>query len=241
LEDITHLSEVSRLKSEFIAAASHELRTPLTSVQMGIHLLLEGAPESLDERQRDILQVCREDTTRLDRLMRELLDLSKIESGAVTPQTAPIRPATLLNEAVNPLRLQVEAKGIRLQVDAPPDLPHVAVDRGQIERVIGNLVTNAMRATPGGGTIAVAAEARGGEVAVSVTDTGAGIPREYLSTIFEPFVQVPHAVGGGAGLGLTISRRIIEGHGGRLSVQSEPGRGSTFSFTIPLASTRQDS
>ena len=241
LEDVTHLSEVSRVKSEFIAAASHELRTPLTSVQMGIHLLLEGPPESLDERQRDILQVCREDTTRLDRLMRELLDLSKIESGAVTPQMAPIRPATLLTEAVNPLRLQVEARGIRLEVDAPPDLPYVAVDRGQIERVIGNLVTNAMRATPDGGTIGVAAVSRGGEVAVSVTDTGSGIPREYLSTIFEPFVQVPHAVGGGAGLGLTISRRIIEGHGGRLSVQSEPGRGSTFTFTIPLAGERQAS
>ena len=86
LEDITHLSEISRLKSEFIAAASHELRTPLTSVQMGIHLLLEGARRPLDERQQEILQVCREDTARLDRLMRELLDLSKIESGAVTPQ-----------------------------------------------------------------------------------------------------------------------------------------------------------
>jgi two-component system, NtrC family, sensor histidine kinase KinB len=241
LEDVTHLSEVSRVKSEFIAAASHELRTPLTSVQMGIHLLLEGPPESLDERQRDILQVCREDTTRLDRLMRELLDLSKIESGAVTPQIAPIRPATLLTEAVNPLRLQVEARGIRLEVDAPPDLPYVVVDRGQIERVIGNLVTNAMRATPDGGTIGVAAVSRGEEVAVSVTDTGSGIPRECLSTIFEPFVQVPHAVGGGAGLGLTISRRIIEGHGGRLSVQSEPGRGSTFTFTIPLAGERQAS
>jgi NtrC-family two-component system sensor histidine kinase KinB len=239
LEDVTHLSEVSRLKSEFIAAASHELRTPLTSVQMGIHLLLEGPAESLDERQRDILQVCREDATRLDRLMRELLDLSKIESGAVTPQMTPIRPATLLAEAVNPLRLQVEAKGIRLEVDAPPDLPSVAVDRGQIERVIGNLVTNAMRATPERGTITVAAVSRGDEVAVSVTDTGSGIPRDYLATIFEPFVQVPHAAGGGAGLGLTISRRIIEGHGGRLSVQSEPGRGSTFTFTIPLAGERQ--
>jgi PAS domain S-box-containing protein len=95
LEDVTHLSEVSRLKSEFIAAASHELRTPLTSVQMGIHLLLEGPPGSLDERQQDILQVCRDDTLRLDRLMRELLDLSKIESGAVTPpQLLPTRPAT---------------------------------------------------------------------------------------------------------------------------------------------------
>ena len=96
LEDITHLSEISRLKSEFIAAASHELRTPLTSVQMGIHLLLEGAAGTLDERQQEILQVCREDTARLDRLMRELLDLSKIESGAVTPMLAPMRPSALV-------------------------------------------------------------------------------------------------------------------------------------------------
>jgi two-component system, NtrC family, sensor histidine kinase KinB len=240
LEDVTHLSEVSRVKSEFIAAASHELRTPLTSVQMGIHLLLEGSAGTLDERQRDILQVCREDTTRLDRLMRELLDLSKIESGAVTPQMAPVRPVTLVGEAIEPLRLQVEAKGIRLEVDAPPDLPHVSVDRGQIERVITNLVSNAMRATADGGSITITAVRRSEEVAVSVTDTGSGIPREYLATIFEPFVQVPHATVGGAGLGLTISRRIVEGHGGRLSVQSEPGRGSTFTFTIPLASERQD-
>jgi NtrC-family two-component system sensor histidine kinase KinB len=240
LEDVTHLSEVSRVKSEFIAAASHELRTPLTSVQMGIHLLLEGSAGTLDERQRDILQVCREDTTRLDRLMRELLDLSKIESGAVTPQMAPVRPVTLVGEAIEPLRLQVESRGIRLEVDAPPDLPHVSVDRGQIERVITNLVSNAMRATADGGSITVTAARRSDEVAVSVTDTGSGIPREYLATIFEPFVQVPHATAGGAGLGLTISRRIVEGHGGRLSVQSEPGRGSTFTFTIPLASERQD-
>ena len=239
LEDVTHLSEVSRLKSEFIAAASHELRTPLTSVQMGIHLLLEGPPGSLDERQQDILQVCRDDTLRLDRLMRELLDLSKIESGAVTPQLVPTRPATLLADAVDPLRLQVEARGVQLVVDAPPDLPRVDADRSQLERVIGNLVTNAMRATPAGGTITVAAARRGDEVAISVADTGAGIPRDYLPRIFEPFVQVPHASGGGAGLGLTISRRIVEGHGGRLTVQSEPGHGSTFTFTVRLAGERR--
>ena len=235
LEDITHLSEVSRVKSEFIAAASHELRTPLTSVQMGIHLLLESDAGTLDARQLEILQVCREDTARLDRLMRELLDLSTIESGAVTPQLVPMRPATLLADALNPLRLQVEARGVRLDVDVPLDLPPVAVDRSQIERVIGNLVTNAMRATPSGGSITVAAARRGDEVAISVTDTGTGIPRDYLPRIFEPFVQVPHGSGGGAGLGLTISRRIVEGHGGRLTVQSEPGRGSTFTFTVRLA------
>jgi PAS domain S-box-containing protein len=239
LEDITHLSEVSRLKSEFIAAASHELRTPLTSVQLGIHLLLESDAGPLDERQQEILQVCREDTARLDRLMRELLDLSTIESGAVSPQLVPTRPATLLADAVNPVRLQVEGRGLRLDVDVPLDLPEVAVDRSQIERVIGNLIMNAMRATPSGGSITVAAAGRGGEVAISVTDTGAGIPRDYLPRIFEPFVRVPHATGGGAGLGLTISRRIVEGHGGRITVQSEPGRGSTFTFTVRLAGERQ--
>jgi NtrC-family two-component system sensor histidine kinase KinB len=239
LEDITHLSEVSRLKSEFIAAASHELRTPLTSVQMGIHLLLEDTTGTLDERQKDILQVCREDTARLDRLMRELLDLSKLESGAVTPVFAPIRPSTLVAGAVDPLRLQIETRGLHLVVDVPPDLPHVSVDRLQIERVIANLITNAMRATASDGSITVAAVRRGNEVAISVTDTGTGIPRDYLSKIFDPFVQVPHGSGGGAGLGLTISRRIVESHGGQLTVQSEPGRGSTFAFTVPLAGERQ--
>jgi signal transduction histidine kinase len=115
----------------------------------------------------------------------------------------------------------------------------VHVDRSQLERVIANLVTNAMRATPTGGTITVAAVRRDDEVAISVTDTGAGIPRDYLARIFEPFVQVPRASGGGAGLGLTISRRIVEGHGGRLTVQSEPGHGSTFTFTVRVAGDRQ--
>jgi two-component system, NtrC family, sensor histidine kinase KinB len=233
LEDITHLNEISRLKSEFIAAASHELRTPLTSVQMGIHLLLEDAGAVLTDRQRDILTVCRDDTGRLDRLMRELLDLSKIESGDVSPVRVPVRASAIVREAADSLRLQVEARGIRLEVDAPPDLPTVLADRGQVERVIGNLIANATRATAAGGTISVTTAVRDGAVAVSVADTGAGIPREFLTRIFEPFVQVPGAAAGGAGLGLSISRRIVEAHGGQLSVQSEPGRGTTFTFTIP--------
>jgi two-component system, NtrC family, sensor histidine kinase KinB len=236
LEDITHLSEISRLKSEFIAAASHELRTPLTSVQMGIHLLIEDTSGALSDRQRDILEVCREDTARLDRLMRELLDLSKIESGDTTPVRANTRAALLVREAAEALRLQVEGKGVVLEIDALPDLPHVDVDRGQIERVIHNLMTNAVRAMPAGGHLTVSAAARDGAVAISIADTGVGIPREYLVKIFEPFVRVPDAAPGGAGLGLTISRRIIEAHDGQLSVTSEPGKGSTFTFTIPLVS-----
>ncbi len=176
LEDVTHLAEISRLKSEFIADASHELRTPLTSVQMGIYLLLEDASSTLSERQKDILQVCRDDTARLDRLMRELLDLSKIESGDVTPARGSVRASSLVRDAIETLRLQVEAKGLALDVDVAPDLPYVFVDRAQIERVIGNLVTNAARATPDSGRITVSASARPGAVAIAVTDTGVGIP-----------------------------------------------------------------
>jgi PAS domain S-box-containing protein len=240
LEDITHLSEVSRLKSEFIAAASHELRTPLTSIQMGVHLLLEGAAGPLDRRQTEILEACRDDTARLERLMRQLLDLSKIESGATAPVRALIRPSVLVHEAVDSLALQAESKGLHVVVDAPPDVPEVAADRDQVERVIVNLVTNATRATPAGGTITVATARRGGDVVFSVADTGSGIPRDYLPRIFEPFIQVPNAPAGGSGLGLTISRRIVEGHGGRLTVQSEPDRGSTFSFTIPIQEPRDE-
>jgi two-component system, NtrC family, sensor histidine kinase KinB len=235
LEDITHLSEISRLKSEFIAAASHELRTPLTSVQLGLHLLLESGADPLTDRQQEILYVCRDDILRLDRLMRELLDLSRIESGAVAPVRAPVRTAAMLREAVETLRPQLDSAEIRMVVDAAPDLPQVFVDRGQIERVVSNLVTNARRATPEGGSITVSAVAVGNDVAVSVADTGTGIPREYLAKIFEPFVQVPDAPAGGAGLGLSISQRIVEAHGGQLSVQSEPGKGSRFTFTIPIA------
>jgi len=235
LEDITHLSEVNRLKSEFIASASHELRTPLTSVQMGIHLLLEEATGPLNDRQRDIVAVCRDDTDRLDRLMRDLLDLSKIESGEAAPVRSSVPASPLVRNAAESLRLQVESGGIRLGIEAPSDLPAVSVDRGQIERVISNLVTNAVRVTPNGGSIVVAAVPRGDEIAISVSDTGIGIPREYLTRIFEPFAQVPGGSAGGAGLGLAISKRIVEAHGGQLRVRSEPRHGSTFTFTVPVA------
>ena len=234
LEDITHLSEISRLKSEFIAAASHELRTPLTSVQMGIHLLLEDQGGTLGERQREILQVCREDAARLDQLMRQLLDLSKIESGTEAGRDS-LRPsATRCTRPLTPcaFRLRRSRSSSRL-TRRRICLPSWAI-ASSLQRVIVNLISNAMRATPGGGAIRVAAAARGDQIAFSVADTGAGIPREYLTHIFEPFIQLPNAPPGSSGLGLTISRRIVEAHGGQLSVQSEVGRGSTFTFTLPV-------
>jgi NtrC-family two-component system sensor histidine kinase KinB len=233
LEDITHLREIDRLKSEFIATASHELRTPLTSVQMGVHLLLEGAVGELTDKQAEVLQACRQDCERLDKLMQDLLDLSKIEAGENKPQLVSLRAGDLIKGAVERLRTQVEAKGLALRVETPVDLPSVLADRTQIERVVSNLVTNAIRHTKRG-EIGISAERRGEQIAVSVSDTGSGVPKEYLSHIFDKFVQVPGATTGGAGLGLAISRSIVEAHGGQISVQSEVEQGTTFTFTLPV-------
>jgi two-component system, NtrC family, sensor histidine kinase KinB len=234
LEDITHLREIDRLKSEFIATASHELRTPLTSVQMGVHLLLERAVGDLTDKQAEVLSACREDCERLDKLMRDLLDLSRIEAGESKPVLEPVRTRDLLNAAVRELRPQVESKGLDFKLDAPIDLPAVKIDQTQVERVLSNLVVNAIRYTKHG-EIRISAEPRGNAVAVSVSDTGSGIPQEYLPHIFDKFVQVPGVATGGAGLGLAISRLIVEAHGGHISVQSEPAKGSTFTFTLPVA------
>jgi PAS domain S-box-containing protein len=240
LEDVTHLSEISRLKSEFIAAASHELRTPLTSLQLGIHLLSESSLGPMTERQQRVVQVCRDDALRLDRLMLELLDLSKIEAGQTAPVRAPVSAVSLARDAAESVRLQADTRHVHLQTDLSADLPDVFVDRQQIQRVIINLLTNAIRATPTDGTVLLRGARRDAEVAFSVTDTGAGIPREYLSRIFEPFVKVANTSQAGSGLGLTIARRIVEAHGGRLTVQSEPGRGSTFTFTVPIDTGRHE-
>ena len=234
LEDITHLREIDRLKSEFIATASHELRTPLTSVQMGVHLLLERVAGDLTDKQVEVLSACREDCERLDKLMRDLLDLSRIEAGENKPALEPVRTRDLISAANQELRPQVEAKGLAFRVNAPAELPNVMADRSQVERVLANLVVNAIRYTKQG-EIKISALPRGNFVAVSVSDTGAGIPHDYLPHIFDKFVQVPGAPTGGAGLGLAISRLIVEGHGGQISAQSEPEKGSTFTFTLPVA------
>jgi NtrC-family two-component system sensor histidine kinase KinB len=235
LEDITRLREIDRLKSEFIATASHELRTPLTSVQMGIHLVLESAVGPLTDAQREVLTICREDCERLEKLMRDLLDLSRIEAGETAPHLVPISATALIQAAVAAVQPHVEGHERTFRVEVPAGLPCVLADRLQIERVLANLMSNAVRHTTQGDDIAVTVTPHEGYVAVAVTDTGSGIPPEYLPRIFEKFVQVPNAPSGGAGLGLAISKRLIEAHGGQISVRSEVGRGTTFTVTLPVA------
>jgi two-component system, NtrC family, sensor histidine kinase KinB len=235
LEDVTHLREVDRLKSEFVATASHELRTPLSTIRMGVDLLLERHIGPLTDEQLELLSMCHDDAERLERLVGDLLNLSKIESGQTAPKPAPVAAMVLVRDAVEPLRLQIQSKGLALTVSGSDSLPDVLADRGQLERVIANLITNSIAATKPGGSIMVSARHAGAFVAVSVSDTGRGIAREYLPRIFSPFVQVPGASTGNAGLGLAISQRIIQAHGGQFTVQSEPGHGATFTFTLPVA------
>lgn len=232
LEDITHMRELDRMKTEFIGVASHELRTPVTSMLLGVQLLEEGAADPLTPSQREIVATLREDLERLDRLMRELLDMSRLEAGTAPPRFELVQPADLLKGALQAGKAQAGQKGITLEMQVEQGLPRVRADRSQMGRVLTNLVTNAIRHTDPGGRILLTASASGDQVTFGVEDNGSGIPKDYLEHIFERFVQVPGATGGGAGLGLSISKTIVQAHGGNMWVRSDLGKGSTFSFTL---------
>ena len=227
--------DADRLKTEFVGTASHELRTPLTTLQMGIDLLDEQISPQGTARQREILAMCREDAARLERLVGDLLDLSKIESGRMSPIVSLVAADVLVKGALEPSRPRIEASGIELQVKLDRDLPAVMADSSQIERVVANLIANAVSATPRGGRIVVAARRAGDGLEVSVSDNGRGIPREYLPRLFGKFTQVPGSATGSAGLGLAISQQILRAHGGDIRVASEPGLGATFTFVLPVA------
>jgi NtrC-family two-component system sensor histidine kinase KinB len=235
LEDITHLREVSRLKTEFIGVASHELRTPVTSLLLSAQLLQEGAAGPLSEAQQEIVAAQREDLARLDQLLRDLLDISRLEDGATPPRFESVPPLELVDAAHDSVASQAQAKGMRLQIEAAPGLPRVRADRAQVTRVLINLLGNALRHTPAESQVGIEARREGERVLFRVSDTGAGIPAEYLPRIFDRFVQVPGATRGGAGLGLSIAQTIIKAHGGEISVESTVGKGSTFSFSLSAA------
>lgn len=235
LEDITHLRELDRLKTEFIGVASHELRTPVTSLQLSVQLLEDEAVGALTPEQREIVAAQKEDLQRLERMMGDLLDITRLEAGVTPPRVEIVTPRALIKAAVDAVALQAERHGLALTTDAPVRLRPVRADAGQIQRVLLNLLNNAIRHTPAGGAITVTATAAGKQVIFVVRDTGSGIPEEYLPQIFDRFVQVPGATRGGAGLGLSIAKTIVEAHGGTINAASEPGHGSTLQFSLPIA------
>ncbi len=238
LQDITKLTELDRLKSEFVMTASHELRTPLTSIGMSIGLLMEGASPKLSDQEQELLRAAQEDVQRLRHLVNNLLDLSKIEAGRVEMEFEPVSVSLLTGRAISTLANQAEEKGIELTQALPDGLPPIKADPNKITWVLTNLIANAVRYTQPGGKVCVFVEHLDDFVYLSVTDNGAGIPFEYQSKIFDKFVQVKNdQAAGGSGLGLAICREIVKAHGGIIWVESIPDQGSTFTFTIPVVET----
>ncbi len=235
-QDVTRFKYLDRMKSDFIATVSHEFRTPLTSINMTVDILTEQVLGSINERQRELLTAAKDDAVRLTKLVRELLDLSRLESGKYEMKMGLLSLEELINESLRPLNLLVKEKQIDVQVRIDQKFPVFWGDQQQLSWVITNLVNNALRYTPEHGKVTIAAEQVNGEICVHVADTGRGIPKEALETIFDKFVQVKEATEttpGSVGLGLAITKEVVEAHGGKIWVNSEVGKGSTFTFTIP--------
>ncbi len=236
LRDITRFRELDRLKSEFVMAASHELKTPLTSIGMSIALLKEKSLAKLNSTESELLNAADEEVQRLKALVNDLLDISRIEAGKMPIEFDKVQIEPVLQKAVNVLKNQAEEKNIELSYNLPADLPDIKADVNKITWVLTNLISNSLRYTDKGGYIRLSAEQAGSQLYISVSDNGAGIPYEYQSRIFDKFVQVKTEKAlGGSGLGLSICREIVRAHGGTIWVESQPGKGSIFTFTVPIA------
>jgi signal transduction histidine kinase len=233
LQDVTQLRQQDEIKRGMISTVSHQLKTPLTSIRMAIHLLLEEKVGHLTEKQVELLLAAREDSDRLHNILNNLLDISRIESGKAKMELRLLSPNSLQMEALEPFWRAAHDQGVTLNVEVPGDLPEVWADPTRIYYVFGNLLSNALKYTPAGGRVTVSAGAEKNEVRFSISDSGRGIPVQYLPRIFEQFFRVPNQEKeSGAGLGLAIVKEIIEAHGGTVGVESQEGTGSTFSFTL---------
>jgi two-component system OmpR family sensor kinase len=244
------LEKAEELRRNMVADLAHELRTPLSVIQGNLRAILDGV-YPLEQSEIATLY---DETRLLSHLVDDLRQLALAEAGQLRLERRPVAPADLVNRATNAARVQAAAQGIALQVDLAEDLPLVDVDPQRIGQVLGNLLNNALTHTPSGGEVIVTARrcpepcpepsrrvvegARGSEVEVRVRDTGEGIPSEDLPYVFERFYRagkLRSRATGGAGLGLAIAKQLVEAHGGRIEVESEVGRGTQFTFTLPVA------
>ena len=231
------LSELDRMKDTFLSMITHELRTPMTAM-MGLAENLEaGVYGSLNQTQTETLHKIIESGGRLRQLVNDLLDLSKMESGMMRLQREPLDPRSLVEAVIYQLESLGEAGGVKFVNRVGYDLPEVDCDGQRVEQVLTNLISNALKFTPSGGTVIVTAATQNAFVVFTVTDTGCGIPPESQAHIFDKFIQLhPNRDDRtkGTGLGLTIVRHLVELHGGSVSVESEVGQGSRFSFSLPI-------
>ena len=227
------LKRQEELRRNMVSDIAHELRTPLSNIRG----YLEAMREGLVEPTPSMISSLHEEALLLNRLIDDLQDLALAEAGQLTLNRQPVALEDIVERGVDSIRSQAEAKRLKLRIDLPEELPLVDVDPQRIVQVLRNLLENAVKHTPEGGEIAVAAARQDHWIEVRVSDTGEGISSENLSHIFERFYRADKSrarATGGAGLGLTIAKRIVEAHGGEIRVESEESQGTTFTFTLPL-------
>jgi signal transduction histidine kinase len=235
MTDVTQLHEQQEMKRGLVSTVSHQLRTPLTSLRMSIHLLLDDTIGELNAQQTELLVGAREDCERLVEILDDLLELKRIESGKASLAYCRVLSATLVREGIAPFANDARDKNVTLKEALPDDLPDVFADPGGIRQVFANLLSNALRFTMPGGSITAGAMREGDIVRFFVEDTGTGIDPEHMEHLFEQFYRVPgQDIRSGAGLGLSIVKELVEAQGGTVASESQPGKGSVFSFTLPV-------
>jgi two-component system sensor histidine kinase GlrK len=236
------LKAAEKMKSSFLSVMSHELRTPLTSIKEGIGLLQDGAGGSITEKQKRLLNILSQETARMIGLVNSLLDLSKMQQGMMPYYFGDEHLQLLTEQVMKELAPLAEAKKIGLHADFAQDVPPLKLDGERMLQALRNLIGNALKFTPEKGSVAIILRTTDQAIELSVKDTGPGIPKESLDTIFEEYHQLPgkHPAGvQGSGLGLAIVKEIIVAHGGKVWAESGPGSGSILTFTLPLQSVSQ--
>jgi len=235
--DITELRRLERMRQDFVANVSHELRTPLSNIKGYSETLLGGAIRD-DSNSREFIKTIHDESERLSNIINDLLDISRLESGKVKIALIPVEAGESIKKAATVLKNFAAGKSINIELSIPDDLPKISADEGRFTQALLNLLDNAIKYTPERGSIRINALKEGGFVRIEVTDTGVGIPEKDLPRIFERFYRVDKARSrelGGTGLGLSIVKHIIQAHGGEVWVKSVLGKGSTFSFIVPIA------
>jgi signal transduction histidine kinase len=228
------LGEIDRLKDEFFTGISHDLRTPLAAIGWSADLLQGGSAGPLTPKQQRLVETIQSSSQRLLALVGQILELGRLRAGRLQLDLRPTDLRRAIGRALDEVRPLAEHGQVRLDAAMPVDLPPVSADAERVQQIVVNLLANAVRFTPPGGRVSVSAVRETTEVAVQVADTGVGIPADLVSKIFDPYEQA-HRGRGGSGVGLTVVRGLVEAHGGRVWAESEEGRGSRFTFTLPIA------
>jgi len=232
LTDVTRWRHLDEVKTDLISTVSHELKTPLTSIRLAIHILLNEKLGPLSPQQMELLVTAREDSDRLYRVIEDLLDISRIESGQAEIKLQPVNVEELVLQATDKMRAAFLDRKITLNIELAPDVPRVLADPIRLQLVFDNLLSNALKYTGMGGKVTIAAQPEDSMVRFAVEDTGIGIAPEYLPRIFEKFFRVPGQDQISSGLGLTIAKETVEAHGGAIEATSRPGKGTKFTFTV---------